>query len=120
MGNNGILLGAAPALHPAYQLWYVTDDQECPGLTDLNHIGWIEVRHISTGRLEQVIEGSDIRLAQTAEPDNGPLLLAMKGSRDDAQGLSDKLVEVLETRPLSIGGSLEDTYADPQWGEWDI
>ncbi|KAG9039251.1 hypothetical protein FRB95_011836 [Tulasnella sp. JGI-2019a] len=78
---------------------------------------WIEIRHVPTGRLEQVVSGSDIRHIQIAEPNHGALLLAMKGELDDATGMSDKLVEVLETRPLLIG---DETFRDPQWGEWDI
>lgn len=79
--------------------------------------GWVEIRHIQTGQLEQVVPGEDIRHTQWAEPNHGALLLAMKGETDDATGMTDRLVEALETRPLSIGG--DETFRDPQWGEWD-
>ncbi|KAG8890813.1 hypothetical protein FRB98_004858 [Tulasnella sp. 332] len=79
---------------------------------------WIEIRNIQTGRLEQVVPGEDIRHIQLAEPNNGALLLAMKGETDVSTGMTDKLLEALETRPLSIGEN--ETFSDPQWGEWDV
>lgn len=80
---------------------------------------WVEVRHATTGRLEQVVHGTDIRLIQAAQSDGGSLLLAMRGDTDDASGLSDKLMEAVETRPLEIGRQAE-TFTDPQWDEWGI
>ncbi|KAG8904661.1 hypothetical protein FRB99_001381 [Tulasnella sp. 403] len=81
--------------------------------------GWVEVRHILTGRLEQVEELTDLRMLQVGEPDNGALLLAMRG-KDDAQGLVDKVVEVLETQPIGESDMDDETARDLQWGEWDI
>lgn len=52
--------------------------------------GWIEVRHVPTGRLEQVEEAADLRMLQIAEPNNGNLLLARRGE-DGPNGLTDKL-----------------------------
>ncbi len=81
--------------------------------------GWIEVRHVPTGRLEQVEEAQDFRMLQVAEPNNGGLLLALRG-QDSSYGLSDKLVEVLETRAIGPSGSPTDSLRNEQWREWDI
>lgn len=83
---------------------------------------WIEIRHIGTGRLEQVVHSSDIRLLENGGADSGSPLLAMRGEVDDASGLTDRLMEALETRPLHMGGgpSRQATYQDPQWSEWGI
>lgn len=80
--------------------------------------GWIEIRHISTGKLVQVEEAPEVRMLQIAEPNNGALLLAIRG-KDDKDGLADRLVEMLETSPLEIPHS-PGASSDPQWGEWDI
>lgn len=80
--------------------------------------GWIEVRHISTGKLVQVEEAPEVRMLQIAEPNNGALLLAIRG-KDDRDGLADRLVEMLETSPLTIPHS-PGASGDPQWGEWGI
>lgn len=80
--------------------------------------GWIEVRHISTGKLVQVEEAPDVRMLQVAEPNNGSLLLAIRG-KDGKEGLADRLVEMLETTPLEIPHS-PGASNDPQWREWGI
>ncbi|KAG8951299.1 hypothetical protein FRC04_006538 [Tulasnella sp. 424] len=80
--------------------------------------GWIEIRHISTGKLVQVEEAPEVRMLQIAEPNNGALLLAIRG-KDDKDGLADRLVEMLETSPLEIPHS-PGASSDPQWREWDI
>jgi RHO1 GDP-GTP exchange protein 1/2 len=78
---------------------------------------FIEVRDAPTGRLVQVIEAKDIRLLQSACPDHGPLLVGVKGDADDKNGLTDKLVEILETKP--IDGSPDEVFLDSQWAEWE-
>ena len=74
----------------------------------------IEVRLASTGRLLQVIEGKEIRLVQNIPPGSGPTLFARRGLKDDAQGLSDELLELLETSPVSAPP--EDSSF--MWEEW--
>jgi len=65
------------------------------GLTD------IEVRHVPTGRLVQLIEGKEIRLLQKLPRGKGRTLLARRGEKADTLGLSDQLFELVETSDLS-------------------
>ncbi|KZS88061.1 hypothetical protein SISNIDRAFT_460111 [Sistotremastrum niveocremeum HHB9708] len=75
---------------------------------------FVEVRDVSTGRLVQVIEGRDFRLIESG-PQSGPILIAMRGSIDDRQGLSDALLEMVETAPLYVGSGNGD---DVLWEDW--
>ncbi|KAF5367381.1 hypothetical protein D9758_003697 [Tetrapyrgos nigripes] len=82
---------------------------------------FIEVRYILTGRLVQVIDGQDIRLMYSgpspASTDN--ILVVMKGDRDDENGISEKIVELVETSEIS--GMQTPTTANPaMWAEWDM
>ncbi|THV07437.1 hypothetical protein K435DRAFT_710318 [Dendrothele bispora CBS 962.96] len=82
---------------------------------------FIEVRHIMTGRLVQVIEGEDIRLLYggptPASTDN--ILVVMRGNRDDENGLSEKIVELMETSEINDYNT--PTTANPaMWDEWDM
>lgn len=70
----------------------------------------IEVRHIPTGRLIQVIEGNEIRLLQKLPKGEGRTLAARRGEKDDTLGLSDQLFELVETSALS----------DQTWNESDL
>lgn len=76
---------------------------------------FIEIRHVPTGRLVQVLEGRDIRLMQSLP--GSPLLIAMRGKKDDKQGLSDELAELVETAPFEAVRR-QDTV-DTLWDEWD-
>ena len=60
---------------------------------------FIEVRNINTGRLVQVIEGTDQRLLHCGQEEDArnSILIAMKGSKDDQDGVSDKITELVET-----------------------
>jgi len=78
---------------------------------------FIEVRFVPTGRLIQVITAKDIRFLQTASSEKGPLLIAVKGEGDDKNGVTDKLVDITETKP--IGGGPDEVFLDSQWAEWE-
>ncbi|KAF8575974.1 hypothetical protein K439DRAFT_1419330 [Ramaria rubella] len=84
---------------------------------------FLEIRHAPTGRLVQVLEGKDIRLLQS-QP-GYPLLIAMRGKKDDKKGMSDELIELVETAPLHTrggrrSGSRHDSSGSgPLWDEWD-
>jgi hypothetical protein len=90
---------------------------------------FIEIRHAPTGRLVQVVEGRDIRLVQSQA--GNPLLIAMRGKKDDKQGLSDELIELVETAPIErprlaqgnssgsgSGNGLHES-SNSLWDEWD-
>ncbi|KAF9532496.1 hypothetical protein CPB83DRAFT_903530 [Crepidotus variabilis] len=81
---------------------------------------FIEIRNITTGRIVQVIEGTDIRLLYTgpiARKDD-PVLVVMKGTKLDQDGQSEKIEELLETEEISV---LSPTATAPaMWDEWDM
>jgi hypothetical protein len=85
--------------------------------------GYIEVREVSTGRLAQVLEGDDIRLLHTGLGACGEgrdeFLIAMRGARDDREGASEKIVELLQTAELDLTPSSSHT-APGVWDEWDM
>lgn len=76
----------------------------------------IEVRHIPTGRLIQVIEGNEIRLLQKLPKGEGRTLAARRGEKDDSLGLSDQLFELVETSALSAQTWNE---SDLMWEGWE-
>jgi RHO1 GDP-GTP exchange protein 1/2 len=61
----------------------------------------IEVHSIITGRLVQDYEAEDIRLLSSGPVDaitgNDPVLVAMRGEKEDQDGASDKIMEFLKT-----------------------
>ena len=62
---------------------------------------FVEIRHIQTGRIVQVIEGEDIRLLYPGLlPGEKVTLLALKDGTGDVPGPKDKIVELVETREL--------------------
>lgn len=74
-----------------------------------------------TGRIVQVIEGKDIRLLHPGGAGSGtddPILVAMRGARDDRDGVSEKVCELSETSeipPATPVGSMTGV-----WDEWDM
>ncbi|KAF8507665.1 hypothetical protein JB92DRAFT_2832700 [Gautieria morchelliformis] len=78
---------------------------------------FLEIRHVPTGRLVQVMEGRDFRLMQSLP--GSPLLVVRRG-KDDKQGMSDELVELVETAPFETSRTpgIQGT-ADTLWDEWD-
>jgi len=78
---------------------------------------FIEVREVLSSRLMQVIEGHDIRLLHTGPPDGGPVLLALRGEKNDADGMSDRLAELVETVDLTTPVARDNRGL---WDEWDM
>lgn len=85
---------------------------------------FIEIRNITTGRIVQVIEGSDIRLLYSGpvynEDDN--VVFATKGSKDDKDGISEKIVELVATSEITATPATPG-LAGPtpsMWDEWDM
>ncbi|PVG04419.1 hypothetical protein CPB86DRAFT_810233 [Serendipita vermifera] len=97
---------------------------------------FVEIRHAATGQFRQMVERRAIRLLDQTGlmGDTGEFLIAWKGEKNDDLGQSDALVEVLETRDLTVlaensdAASLERSISaisavsvapvDPLWDEW--
>ncbi|KAF8547962.1 hypothetical protein OG21DRAFT_1423939 [Imleria badia] len=83
---------------------------------------FVEIRDAQTGLLKQVIEAVDIRLLIQAPLSHGPLFVAMRGQKDDEDGLSDRIVELVETAEITpktpIAGPFKS--AEGMWDEWDM
>jgi len=83
--------------------------------------GFIEIRNITTGRIVQVIEGRDMRLIYSGPymDKDHPVLVVMRGGKDDQDSVSDKIVEMIETEEISL---LTPTVqpAPSIWDEWDM
>jgi hypothetical protein len=55
------------------------------------------MRNITTGRLVQVIEGTDLRLLRCEHKDDSDTtLIAQKGGKDDKDGVSDQITELVD------------------------
>ena len=82
---------------------------------------FIEIRHVRTGRLIQVILGRDIRLLNAGILPNTALLVAKKGKKNDYDGQSDAIFELLKTTelPLTSPGDSPTTREDLFDG-WDL
>jgi len=86
---------------------------------------FIEIRHISTGRLDQVIEGFDIRLLLhtnlKSKSSDDTLLVAMREDKDDKDGVNDKIIELVQTWEISaIQTPMTSTPMESLWDEWDM
>ncbi|KAH7911069.1 hypothetical protein BJ138DRAFT_1113504 [Hygrophoropsis aurantiaca] len=88
---------------------------------------FIEIRNVSTGRLVQVIEGTDIRLLLhtnlRSQKGNDPLLVALRGDKNDRDGISDKIVELVETSEIAAQTPVNPSTAmggEGVWDEWDM
>lgn len=72
--------------------------------------------------LKQVIEGVDIRLLIQMPLTRGPLFVAMRGNKDNEDGLSDRIVELVETEEITpktpTAGSFK--AVEGLWDEWDM
>ena len=79
------------------------------------------MRDVNTGRLVQVFEGVDIRLLHYGSKEtNDTIIMAMKGDKDDNDGVSDKLVELIETTALQTTPSAARSIPENLWDEWDM
>ena len=86
---------------------------------------FIEIRHMNTGRLDQVIEASDIRLLHCGPlASNGtPILAVMAGKRDGKDEVTEKIVDLEETALIShepTPTSPSTTGGEGLWDEWDM
>jgi hypothetical protein len=82
---------------------------------------FIEIRDAQTGLLKQVIEAVDIRLLIQAPLFRGPLFVAMRGYKDDENGLSDRIVELVETAEITPKTPSAGPFRATEgvWDEWD-
>lgn len=87
---------------------------------------FIEIRNTATGLIRQVIEGMDIRLLH-APPSysEDTVLVAMRGDKDDKDGVSDKIVELVETSEYTVTTPVTSHPPPMQsvsgiWDEWDM
>jgi hypothetical protein len=90
---------------------------------------FIEVRHVATGRLEQVIEGNDIRLLHCGplptKSDTNLIIGVMAGERKDNM-ITEKIIELQETslithRPVSARSATSPVSpGEGLWEEWDM
>ncbi|KAJ6619767.1 hypothetical protein B0H10DRAFT_2024882 [Mycena sp. CBHHK59/15] len=78
---------------------------------------FVEIRNALTGLLVQVIEAQDIRLLHSSDDS---ILVAMRGKKDDDDGISDKIVDLQETAEI-VGPRTATTMPVPAlWDEWDM
>lgn len=84
--------------------------------------GFIEVRNIITGRLVQVIESDSIRCLYSgpATSSNDTILVGMRGAKDDKDGVSERIVELVETKELGVNHPPVTNGAPGMWDEWDM
>jgi hypothetical protein len=81
---------------------------------------FIEVRNVTTGRLVQVIEGTDLRLLHCEHKDDSDtILIAKKGRRDDQDGVSDQITELVETVEITTPSTAR-VAQENLWDEWDM
>jgi hypothetical protein len=81
---------------------------------------FIEIRHVATGRLVQVIEGDDLRLLHSG-PTGGTddtILVAMRAEKKGEDEISDKVVELVET--TEIVSAAPPSAVPSLWDEWDM
>jgi hypothetical protein len=80
---------------------------------------FIEVRTIDSGKLVQVVEASDVRLLHSGLTEEDMLVAAMTGEADDKSGLSEKVLELVQTS--AIDDTQESAMRVQQhWDEWDM
>lgn len=85
---------------------------------------FIEIRNTATGLIVQVIEGADIRLLHASSLyDDDTILVAMRGEKDGKDGMSDKIVELVETSEYAVTTPAQPTpktVTSGIWDEWDM
>jgi hypothetical protein len=81
---------------------------------------FIEIRHATSGKLVQVIQGQDIQvLWSNYKLDDSTVLIGMKGENDDEDGASHKIVELVETREIMTPLTARNTREEAVWDTWD-
>jgi len=82
---------------------------------------FIEIRHVSTGRLVQVIDGEYIRLLYTGlKTGDRTVLVGMKGDKDDKDGQSYKIVDLVETQEIQTPTTSMNPNSEGIWDMWDM
>jgi hypothetical protein len=79
---------------------------------------FIEVRTIASGKLVQVIEGADVRLLHSGSTGEEMLVAAMTGDVDDENGLSERVLELVQTTAIDTQGPA--VRVQQHWDEWDM
>ncbi|KDQ19256.1 hypothetical protein BOTBODRAFT_51700 [Botryobasidium botryosum FD-172 SS1] len=112
--------GAPTAVKAGFAQWEIpaTDFAFRPPYILLFSNDFVEVRDVATTQLVQIIAGKDIRLAHGGPASFGPVMFAMRGEKDDQRGVSDKLVEVIETAPIPET-PLTATHQDHREALWE-
>lgn len=80
--------------------------------------GFIEVRNITSGELVQVIEATDMRLLHTGLTEQDMLVVAMTGTIEDGEGLSEKVAELTQTTAIDTRAPM--VRVEQMWDEWDV
>ncbi|KAG5650366.1 hypothetical protein H0H81_012481, partial [Sphagnurus paluster] len=82
---------------------------------------FIEIRNVITGLIVQVMEGADIRLIHKSpyKDKNDDILVAMRGSKDDKDGVSETIVRLTETSAIQPPTPVVANYPSA-WDEWDM
>lgn len=80
---------------------------------------FIEIRTIDSGKLVQVIEAGDVRLLHSGLTEEDMLVAAMTSKVDDENGLSEKVLELVQT------SAIDDTQesavrVEQHWDDWDM
>jgi transketolase C-terminal domain/subunit len=79
---------------------------------------FIEARSIDSGKLVQVIEGGDVRLVHSGLTEEDMLVAAMTGDVEDESGLSEKVLELVQTTAIDAQELMG--RVEQHWDEWDV
>lgn len=79
---------------------------------------FIEVRSLASGKLVQVIEGGDIRLVHSGLREEDMLVAAMTGDVEDESGLSEKVLELVQTTAIDTQELMG--RVEQHWDDWDV
>lgn len=81
---------------------------------------FVEVRTVQTGKLVQVIEAEDVRLAYRGLlPADTTVLVACRG-REERGVVVDKIVELVETSEITTPRASAASAVPGMWDEWDM
>ena len=75
------------------------------------------MRTVASGQLVQVIEGENVRFLHCGLTESDMLVAGMTGDVHDASGLSEKLVELLQTTAIDAEAPM--VRPEQVWGEWE-
>ena len=81
---------------------------------------FVEIRQARSGLLEQVISGQDIRMLSAGIFPGAPLLLVRRGKKNDMEGQSEEILELIETTELPLTRSNDSpTTREDLFQEWE-